>query len=114
MNLVMSLVQNRDLTNQIMFNDNHNNEYVSIMDYLNANRNDYLNERQLRDLFNTYYLIGKQIGKGGFGTIFSGIRRKDSKPIAIKVIKKNKITQWHTNVSLSLSLSYTHAHTYMY
>jgi serine/threonine protein kinase len=54
-----------------------------------------LDERQLRDLFYEHYALGNEIGKGGFGTIFGGIRRSDGMPVAIKVIKKSKITQWY-------------------
>ena len=31
---------------------------------------------------------------GGFGTVYAGERTKDSLSVAIKVIKKAKITQW--------------------
>lgn len=54
-----------------------------------------LSEKQMRDLFYQHYALGKRIGKGGFGTIFGAIRRKDMKPVAIKVILKSKVTQWY-------------------
>lgn len=66
-------------------------EFFKFSTYLNRN----LNEKQLRELFYNDYMLGKEIGNGGFGTIFSGIRRKDNKPVAIKVIKKAKVTQWY-------------------
>lgn len=61
-----------------------------------------LTEKQTRDLFYSHYALGKRIGKGGFGTIFGAIRRKDIKPVAVKVILKNKVTQWYSS-SLEVS-----------
>lgn len=52
-------------------------------------------EREIRERFFNDYLVGAEIGKGGFGTIFSGVRKCDQKLVAIKVIKKNKISQWY-------------------
>lgn len=52
-------------------------------------------EHQLRQIFYKFYRVGCQIGTGGFGTIFSGIRIKDGAPVAIKVVKKTKIMQWY-------------------
>ena len=66
-------------------------EYLQFSSYINRG----LSERQVRELFYTHYLLGQEIGKGGFGTIFSGLRRAESRPVAIKVIKKSKITQWY-------------------
>ncbi len=56
-----------------------------------------LTEKQTRELFYSHYALGKRIGKGGFGTIFGAIRRKDMKPVAVKVILKNKVTQWYSS-----------------
>ncbi len=47
-------------------------------------------------MFYKKYLLGKRIGKGGFGTIFSAIRKSDSLPVAVKVIPKSKVSQWYT------------------
>ena len=65
--------------------------YIKFSTFTNRN----LNERQLRDLFYQHYMLGKEIGKGGFGTIFSAYRRRDYKPVAIKVIHKANVTQWY-------------------
>lgn len=54
-------------------------------------------EKQTRELFYQHYALGKRIGKGGFGTIFGAVRRKDMKPVAIKVILKTKVTQWYAS-----------------
>ena len=47
-----------------------------------------------RQVFEMAYKMGPLLGKGGFGTVFAGERIKDSLSVAIKVIKKSKITQW--------------------
>ena len=66
--------------------------YINFSTYNNTG----LNEKQTRENFYQHYALGKRIGKGGFGTIFCAIRRKDLKPVAIKVILKNKVTQWYS------------------
>lgn len=42
------------------------------------------------------YSVNKTIGSGGFGTVFQGQRRSDGYPVAIKVIKREKIIDWAT------------------
>ncbi len=76
--------------------DNNSDAYLKFSSFINLN----LNEKQIRDLFYKQYLLGKRIGKGGFGTIFSAIRKLDSMPVAVKVIPKSKVTQWYTASSL--------------
>jgi serine/threonine protein kinase len=66
------------------------NFYTNFSTYINRN----LCEKDIRKMFYSDYSIGSQIGKGGFGTIFSAVRRKDQLPVAVKVIKKAKVTNW--------------------
>jgi hypothetical protein len=66
-------------------------EFVKFSTYINRN----LSEKQIRELFYVDYSVGSEIGKGGFGTIFNGVRKADAKLVAIKVIKKTKVTQWY-------------------
>ena len=37
------------------------------------------------------YKVGEILGKGGFGTVYAGVSRKDGKCVAIKHIAKAKI-----------------------
>ncbi|XP_077641652.1 serine/threonine-protein kinase pim-1-like [Lonchura striata] len=40
------------------------------------------------------YLLGPQLGSGGFGTVFSGIRLSDGSPVAIKRVARESVLQW--------------------
>jgi proto-oncogene serine/threonine-protein kinase Pim-3 len=40
------------------------------------------------------YKLGILIGKGGFGTVFGGTRARDDLPVAIKYIKRSRVTSW--------------------
>ena len=66
-------------------------DIVNFSSYINRN----LTEKQMRDLFYQDYSIGKEIGKGGFGTIFSAMRKSNGQPVALKVIRKSSVVQWY-------------------
>ena len=38
----------------------------------------------------------RPLGKGGFRTVFAGVRKQDGKPVAIKLIKRTKVDKWDT------------------
>lgn len=44
--------------------------------------------------FESQYRMCKIIGRGGFGSVFAGIRLRDQMPVAIKQLKKTKIRNW--------------------
>lgn len=60
--------------------------------------------------YNKVYKIQEKIRSGGFGDVYKGQRRTDNMPIAIKIIKKDKITLWNNNegkkVPLEIELMY--------
>ncbi|XP_053836677.1 serine/threonine-protein kinase pim-2-like [Vidua macroura] len=47
-------------------------------------------KKQLQEL----YQLGPQLGSGGFGTVFSGIRLSDGSPVAIKRVARQSVLQW--------------------
>lgn len=48
--------------------------------------------------------MGSPLGKGGFGTVYSGYRIRDNFPVAIKHVAKEKVTGWDTSLGHKLPL----------
>ena len=40
------------------------------------------------------YLLGRIVGKGGFGTVFEGVHAATGTPLAVKYVEKRKVTSW--------------------
>nr|XP_054490403.1 serine/threonine-protein kinase pim-1-like [Agelaius phoeniceus]XP_054490406.1 serine/threonine-protein kinase pim-1-like [Agelaius phoeniceus] len=47
-------------------------------------------KKELQEL----YQLGPQLGSGGCGTVFSGIRLSDGSPVAIKHVARESVLQW--------------------
>lgn len=47
-----------------------------------------------RQLLDGSYVVVRQIGCGGFGRVYAGIRKTDGLTVALKYVEKSKVTQW--------------------
>lgn len=45
-------------------------------------------------LFDYQYKTDKQLGQGGFGTVYAGRRLEDKWPVAVKYIDRRRVPEW--------------------
>ena len=44
--------------------------------------------------FNFQYCLVTQLGRGGFGVVYEGVRRIDGEKVAVKYVWKERVRRW--------------------
>ena len=65
-----------------------------------------------KEPFERAYRVGEVLGKGGFGTVYAGLRVRDGKQVAIKHVARAKVTDWEFVSIYTILLQYKYIHTF--
>ncbi|XP_063250911.1 uncharacterized protein LOC134549273 [Prinia subflava] len=58
-------------------------------------------KKELQEL----YQLGPQLGSGGFGTVFSGVRLSDGRPVAVKRVARESVLQWPDGTCVPMEIA---------
>ncbi|KAM4779410.1 serine/threonine-protein kinase pim-1-like [Cyanocitta cristata] len=68
---------------------------LGVLLYIMVCGNDPFQDDRQKKKLQELYQLGPQLGSGGFGTVFSGIRLSDGSPVAIKRVARESVVQWY-------------------